>query len=192
MRTLSTSYVLGFHGCDKAVAEKVLSGAPLKPSQNDYDWLGPGIYFWEANPRRGLDFAIELKGVKRAKIAEPAVIGAVIDLGLCLDLTTGAGIAQVARAHRSLVQVAAESGWDLPTNGEDLRRRDLDCAVFRMLHDIRKNEGDPALETVRGIFVEGRPLYAGGGIFEKTHIQLCVCNPANIKGVFRVGKEFLT
>jgi hypothetical protein len=35
-----------FHGCDKDVAEAVLSGqATLQPSENDYDWLGNGIYF---------------------------------------------------------------------------------------------------------------------------------------------------
>ena len=36
--------VLGYHGCDRAVAEKALSGnTDLKPSENSYDWLGSGI-----------------------------------------------------------------------------------------------------------------------------------------------------
>jgi hypothetical protein len=37
----------------------LLAGTAFKPSNNDYDWLGPGIYFWEANPLRGLEFAEE-------------------------------------------------------------------------------------------------------------------------------------
>lgn len=37
--------LLGFHGCDKQLAEDVVLGkTTLKPSTNDYDWLGWGIY----------------------------------------------------------------------------------------------------------------------------------------------------
>lgn len=184
--------MLGYHGCDRAVAEKILSGAKLKPSQNDYDWLGPGIYFWEANPRRGIDYARELKRLERGpKIKNPAVIGAVIDLGTCLDLTTAAGIAQTRRAFQTLQALALRGGLELPKNSKDLLRRFLDCGVFQLLHEIRKVEKDPPLETIRGVFVEGAPLYAGGGIYEKTHVQICVCNPDNIKGVFRVARKFL-
>ena len=40
------SFVLGYHGCDAALAEEVLAGREiLRPSRNDYDWLGEGIYF---------------------------------------------------------------------------------------------------------------------------------------------------
>jgi len=41
--------VLGFHGCDRSIRDKVVSieGGQLIPSMNDYDWLGNGIYFWE-------------------------------------------------------------------------------------------------------------------------------------------------
>lgn len=40
--------VIGYHGCDAATADVVLSGNySLQPSDNDYDWLGKGIYFWE-------------------------------------------------------------------------------------------------------------------------------------------------
>ena len=38
--------IIGYHGCDRAVAEKgLLRRARLEASQNDYDWLGAGIYF---------------------------------------------------------------------------------------------------------------------------------------------------
>ena len=63
MQRLSFGFVLGYHGCDQTTGESLLAGSPFKPSENDYDWLGPGIYFWEANPLRGrptfrLPFAI--------------------------------------------------------------------------------------------------------------------------------------
>ena len=42
------NFVLGFHGCDLSVYEKVLVGEiTLKQSNNDYDWFG--VYFLKAS-----------------------------------------------------------------------------------------------------------------------------------------------
>ena len=63
----------------------MLSGkAKFLKSENDYDWLGPGVYFWEANPQRALEFATEKRG-RAEGIQKPFVVGGVIDLGLCLE-----------------------------------------------------------------------------------------------------------
>lgn len=170
------------------MAAKILSGQNLKPSQNDYDWLGHGIYFWEANPLRGLEFAKELKKLKRSpEIKIPAVIGAVIDLGNCLDLTTSASIQQVHDAYKGLKAISEKAGETLPRNSGDLLHRNLDCAVIRYLHEIN----DSPIDTIRGVFTEGKEIYPNSGFLQKTHIQICVCNSDNIKGVFRVEKRFL-
>jgi hypothetical protein len=92
MHELSSSFVLGYHGCDQEVAEQLLNNIPFLPSHNDYDWLGSGIYFWEANPQRGLEFANELADRSPEFIKNPTVVGAVLDLGYCLDLTTSSGL----------------------------------------------------------------------------------------------------
>ena len=92
MHNLSASFILGYHGCDADVAEDLLRNVPFLPSENDYDWLGSGIYFWEANPLRGLEFATEASQRKPKLISNPTVIGAVIDLGYCLDLTSSRGL----------------------------------------------------------------------------------------------------
>lgn len=50
--------VIGYHGCTKAFARKLmLEEAAIegwRPSENDWDWLGHGIYFWEHSPARAL------------------------------------------------------------------------------------------------------------------------------------------
>ncbi|HUY28704.1 MAG TPA: hypothetical protein VMV27_14940 [Candidatus Binataceae bacterium] len=166
-------------------------GELFKQSNNDYDWLGPGIYFWEANPLRGLDFAREAKRRHMANITRPFVIGAVISLGLCLDLTSSAGIEQVRAAHESLVEFAAAAGRELPENTTDGLLRRLDCAVIQMVHKIRADRGDQPIDSVKGVFVEGRPIYEGSGFYERTHIQVAVCNSDCIKGVFRVPQAQL-
>lgn len=187
MHRLSSSFVLGYHGCDEAVAGKLVSGVELKPSDNNYDWLGPGIYFWEANPARGLEFANELKELTRGPdIQTPAVVGGVIDLGLCLDLTTSAGIQHIRNAYQRLVEITKIADVPLPKNNPSLLTRNLDCAVIRLLHDIRKQANEVPVDTVRGVFVEGDPMYEDSGFHAKTHVQIAVCNPECIKGVFRV------
>lgn len=82
---LATSFVLGYHGCDKVIADRVVAGEiDLIQSNRDYDWLGPGIYFWESDPVRAKEFA-DWKA-SRGDFVSPVVIGAVIDLRNCLDL----------------------------------------------------------------------------------------------------------
>lgn len=78
--------ILAFHGCDESVRNAVLcKWEDLHASTNDYDWLGHGVYFWEQNRERAERWAQEQQ--RRGKIDKPAVIGAVIDLGHCLNLT---------------------------------------------------------------------------------------------------------
>ena len=191
MHRLSTSFVLAYHGCDRDLGESLLSSArSFKPSNNDYDWLGPGVYFWESNPYRALEFAHE--ELKRGEgIRKPFVVGAVVDLGLCLDLTTKDSIENLRDAHRSLQETVVPTGHPLPVNGPEDWRRRLDCAVIKFLHLILENSHAEPIDTVRGIFTEGDPIYTGSKFLEKTHVQIAVLNPDCIKAVFRVPKSVI-
>jgi hypothetical protein len=192
MHRLSASFILGYHGCRKSVGEKLLAGAAFEPSDNAYDWLGPGIYFWEANPRRGLDFMREKARREDFDAAEAFVVGAIIDLGSCLDLTTSASIELVKSAYDEFVEATTRAGNPMPKNTGDLLRRHLDCAVIRHLHEILKSAHSPPLQSVKGVFAEGQAVYPGAGIREKTHVQIAMLDAACIKGVFRVPSRHLT
>jgi hypothetical protein len=192
MHRLSASFVLCYHGCRKDVAESLIGGADFKPSDNDYDWLGPGVYFWEANPRRGVRFVEE----KSQRDDFPAydggtVVGAIVDLGLCLDFTTAASIDLVKSAYEIFAAATRLAGHALPRNTDDAMRRNLDCAVIRYLHQILGIAGAPPIQSVKGVFTEGEPIYPGAGILDKTHIQIAVRDPSCIKGVFRVRRRDL-
>ena len=74
--------VLGFHGCDAEVGERLLRGeiTQLAHSQNKYDWLGDGIYFWENDPLRAWEFAQRQHAkpsTSKGHVKTPFVIGAV-------------------------------------------------------------------------------------------------------------------
>ena len=79
----SARTIIGYHGCRADFAHDVLLGNvsidAWKPSANEWDWLGHGIYFWEHSPQRALRWAQE-------KYEQPAVLGAVVQLGKCFDL----------------------------------------------------------------------------------------------------------
>jgi hypothetical protein len=54
------SFVFGFHGTDKAVALDILNGrTSFQHSNNSYDWLGHGVYFWENSLERARQYADE-------------------------------------------------------------------------------------------------------------------------------------
>lgn len=125
MSRLATSFVLGYHGCDREIADRAISGEiELIPSNADYDWLGPGIYFWESDPHRALEWARE--NADRARIGEPAVVGAVIDLRNCLDLVSRESLELVALAHESFVALRQEAKLPLPENKKVRGRPDDD------------------------------------------------------------------
>lgn len=178
--------VFGFHGCDEAVYEQVIyQGEHLKQSENSYDWLGHGIYFWENSYERAWDWA-----QKSPKIERPAVIGAVIDLGKCLNLTDYASTAILKRGYDILKIRCQNANQDIPQNKKsqrttDVLLRDLDCAVIQQIHDFHALHNIEPYDSVRGIFVEGDPIYPGSEFREKTHVQLCIVNPNCIKGYFQ-------
>jgi len=182
LRNLSTSFVLGYHGCDQSTADKIISGEAFEPSVQEHDWLGRGVYFWEANPERGLEWAQERAANPKPKIKIPAVVGGIIDLGRCLDLTTKESLDLVKAAYAELSSAKAKA---LPDNGKDKMRRNLDCAVINRLYSLLEEAGEQPFQTVRGVFTEGGELYPGAGIEKKTHIQIAVVDPDCIKGAFR-------
>lgn len=191
MHDLIGNFVLGYHGCDRQTADSLLNGDAFKPSDNSYDWLGPGVYFWESNAVRALDFAREMLKRKRKPESGAAVVGAVISPGFTLDLLSKAGQEAVLSAHRELKKILDVSEFELPSNTPEPLLNYLDCAVIRHLHSVREIAEERPIQQVRGVFIEGRPLYETSAFYSKTHIQLAVCDPACIKGVFRVRQSDL-
>lgn len=191
MYSTRSGLVLGFHGCDESVAFDVVCGKTrLRKSENDYDWLGNGIYFWENNQTRALQWANYLKkypsrSKEKSPIVKPAVLGAVISLGHCLDLLESDSLLLVKEAYKTLKEASKDAGWELPENtqGSDLRLRRLDCAVIQSIHRSLRDSRYP-YDSVRGMFSEGKELYPNSGFKEKDHVQICICNPNCIKGLF--------
>ena len=58
MYSTRSGLILGFHGCDLSIQENVINGQnELKFSDNTFDWLGHGIYFWEYSLEHAYKYA---------------------------------------------------------------------------------------------------------------------------------------
>mgnify|MGYP001216088856 CR=1 FL=1 len=178
--------IIGYHSCDKEVGLDVLHGKKnLLPSNNNWDWLGDGIYFWEQEPYRALNYAIEVaekKQYNKTGIKTPFVLGAIIELGNCLNLVESYSLSILKEAHAGLLKMYNEVGKIVPQNNGPKRK--LDCAVIKYIHQTRKESGETSYDTVRSAFDEGDKVYEGANFTSRHHIQVCVRNDSQIKGYF--------
>ena len=177
--------VVAFHGTRRGVAQKLVDGVPFKRSQNEGDWLGHGVYFWEYGPQRAWWWAERRYG------AEAAVVGAMIRLGRCVDLLDSGDVVLVKRAYERLVRTFESKGQRIPSNANTQKR--LDCAVFNYLFDSLTRSGfEP--ETTRAVFVPQsskglQRAWSRSGVFDNSHIQISVRQPNNIVAVWHVRKD---
>ncbi|MGZ8218949.1 hypothetical protein [Methylomagnum sp.] len=182
--------VLGFHACDEEVGRTVVNRRDdLRISDKEYNWLGDGVYFWENNYERAKQYAELDSRRANSKIIKPFVIGAIIDLGYCLDLLDQQYLDFVAFAYARLSESREKLGKELPINKPfglkdiDFKNRELDCAVIRYAHELAHADGS-RFDSVRAAFWEGDELYPRAGFKTHNHIQIAVINPNCIKGVF--------
>lgn len=190
MYSSKPAYIFGFHGLDKEIGEAVLNGkTQLQHSRNSYDWLGHGVYFWENSYERANQYAVQASSRINSTIKQPFVIGAIIDLGNCLDLLDKKWLDFLLVAYNELTLALQEAGKELPRNTPfgkndfDFKKRELDCAVIRYAVELAKAENNK-FDSVRAAFWEGKELYPNAGFKTQNHIQLSIINSNCIKGIF--------
>ena len=126
-------------------------------------------------------------------IEVPAVIGAVIDLGNCLNFLDQGAVELAKDRYEEIVAESTAAGKPIPRNinpprmigSPDRIWRRLDRAVIEAIHQLISDSGEPEFDSVRAVFLEGNELYPQAGFLERTHIQICVRNPGRILGYFR-------
>ena len=181
--------VVGYHGCRRDFADGLVAGRvnmeAWKTSQNDYDWLGEGVYFWEHAPGRAWQWAREQYG------DEGAVVAAAVRLGRCLDLADTAFTGLLQQSFDGTVDLYARQGWPLPKNGgREFKLRKLDRLVIDRLTRATDRADGVHYQTVRCPFEEGDPVYDGGMIKAQSHVQIAVRDKRCIASrIYRVGRE---
>ena len=156
--------VVGYHGTSDQAAQAVVRDG-FRLSQNSYDWLGDGVYFFQDALIRAWEWA------DAHHPDEPAVIGAELDLIGCMDLLDAAWNPLLSDAHDAYIRLLKESGRTPPaqTGGA----HPLDREVINYAIEVISRHGIE-ITCVRGAFVEGRPVYPDSALYDRTHVQISV------------------
>jgi hypothetical protein len=196
MYSSKPAIVYGFHGLDETIGIEILNQKQeFRHSDNSYDWLGKGVYFWENNHRRAKEYALLDSKRPGSNVKTPFVLGAVIELGNCLDLLDQEYNNFLKKAYDLFKTDMLDQGRNLPVNGAfgasdfDFKKRELDCAVIRFACTLAEKAGQP-FDSVRAAFIEGQQLYDGAKFYSQNHIQLAIINPDCIKGIFLPRTKF--
>lgn len=184
--------IVAYHGCDATVRDDLVSGklGTLEFSKNSYDWLGDGIYFFESDAGRAARFASASANNPEKKysarpIVTPAVVGALLRVSWCLDMTTQEGLSIYKETHSELTQL----GITLPVNQQadindkEVILRNLDRFVINAAAAKAEEDGRP-YEMVRGAFPQGGPIVASSAFRNDSHIQLALRNSSCVLGWF--------
>ena len=193
--------IIGFHGCDLDVRNKLVSDPnEIEISKKPFDWLGNGMYFWLNNHQRALEWAEDKQA--KGKIKKAAVLGAVLQLGHCCDFLDSKFTNLVGFYYEPMNEHYKKSNKEIPKNidAEDDKHKDqlvrlLDCAVIEYMHtsieakfleEINTSGYNTTkiFDSTRGAFSEGGAAFPGAGIKKKSHIQICIRNLNCIKGFF--------
>jgi hypothetical protein len=156
--------LLGHHGTSRQVAETVLSNG-FRVSQNSYDWLGDGVYFWQNAPLRAMEWA------KGAFGNDAVVVEATIETGDFINLLDVEWMSWLTDVYDQYLDELKKSGEPLPVQTDRAHR--LDRAVMNFGISIIETNGIP-VKGVIGAFREGRPVFPNSALYSHSHVQIAV------------------
>ena len=159
--------VIAYHGTSILVANAILDEG-FRISENQYDWLGDGVYFFQEAPQRAWDWALERYG------DEAAVVGARISTVECINLLDTGWNSFMANVYNSYLSLLHRLGDQIPEQSGGNHR--LDREVINYAVGVLENLGHN-VTCVRAAFAEGRPVYPNSAILDLTHVQIAVRHP---------------
>lgn len=193
--------VIGYHGTTERNADLILADG-FALSENSWDWLGRGVYFFEAAPSMALQWAVDY--IRRKQLNDmPAVLSAEIDLSSSIDLLDDVwddAIKEAAeklerdgrceRQHglrlRSTKSRKAVVVCDYEMPPDSNRRNHCDCQVINAVWGDAKDRGFTA-SSIRAPFVLGRQLFSNSYLFNESHVQIAVIDQACLRDIRRIA-----
>lgn len=156
--------LLGYHGTNRERAALVMSKG-FKVSENPFDWLGDGAYFWQDAPLRAAKWASCHFGI------DAAIIEAAIQRRNFINLLDTEWMSWLAEVHDQYLNEQRTSGKAVPAQTTGAHR--LDRAVINFGVEILEASG-VEVGGVIGAFQEGRPVFPNSALFSLSHVQIAV------------------
>ena len=132
--------VVGYHGTRRSTALRIVQGLRgFEPSENDDDWLGHGVYFWEYAPQQAWLWAEQRRRSKGWD--EDVAVGAMINQA---EFKKDRSSAEGARdAVRKLQRMTIEEKMIYVQAGLG-RQAEYDAAIVRMKAEEQGTAPPPA------------------------------------------------
>jgi hypothetical protein len=168
--------VHGFHGTSEANAESILRNG-FRPSENPYDWLGAGVYFFQDAPHAAHNYA---EKYCQENGGEPTVLRSRVRLASCIDLFDTA----LNDTFRAIYETCSQANESLPENNGGFRP--LDRMIVNYVCSFFEEEHHLPVQSVRGIFIEHddeERLFPGSLIYKTSHVQIAVRDTALIEHI---------
>lgn len=154
----------GFHGTNLTAAQLIVRDG-FKESENYYDWLGRGVYFWQEGRARATTWAKEKFG------DDWAVVEAELDLSSCMDLLDPKWYSLLNDAWNTLVESYRARGEPLPRQEGLIHGMDCEVIDFVVAGAVQNGLD---IGSVRAVFQEGKPAFPGSAMFDLSHIQIAI------------------
>ena len=168
--------VYGYHGISREAAIAIIESG-FNSSNDDYDWLGAGVYFWQDAPILAQQWA------QSNYPQQPAVIKSRIRLNNCIDLLDVGWVPTIKEIYNRFVDNYQAANLPLPTQNPDRSKAHrLDCAFFDYAVRAINLSSERKVETIRAVFVEGENIYPNSAIYDLAHVQIAVRNIGSIVG----------
>lgn len=162
----TAGHVFGYHGTSELQVQSILREG-FMPSQNSYDWLGSGIYFFDSAPGTAMSWAQRHFG------SQAAVLKSEIDLTDALDLLDSTEMA-VLREYARVIDIESMSLRQISG------RNEKDCYLINTVCAALEDQRGTPVTAVRAAFREGKPVFPGSEIFDLSHVQIVVRDPSCI------------
>lgn len=183
----ATETILLYHATSRDAWEKIKASGGMLPSTNNYDWLGKGIYFWQAAPIRAW---IWKRFYARPRLrAEDTVVleyPMTVNPADCLDLLDIRWHKLLGHLGRAVPEGWRVSGIDEATIQQRLRRNRitstphphfLDCEAINQICDVLEHRHKVRIRLVRAAFQHLDHIYPYSAFRQGDHVQVAVRDP---------------
>lgn len=158
-----------FHGTSVKIGSQIQATGVFQKADYPGSWLGTGIYFWEGDRDRAVQFASGRFG-RRYMVFKTRV-----RLGACLDLTQRKWVPILRDAYAELAERSRHRHESLVRNLG--RKHYLDFQVLNHVCDTRGG-----FDTVRAAFRDGSRIYPTSELYDLSQIMIAVRNHSMIVG----------
>ncbi|MDP2661745.1 MAG: hypothetical protein Q8R28_13540 [Dehalococcoidia bacterium] len=166
--------IVGYHGTTVAAAEAIMEHG-FSSSRNEEDWLGDGAYFFQDAPSRAWEWAKEKAG---RRDDNPAVVVALVRLEDCMDFADIGWAEGIKQFYPECIAFRNRHGLPMPLQDGKAHRLDREVINFAIGRLAEEDQG--GWRSVRGVFIEGKPVFRGSAIYDRSHIQVAVRDPSLI------------